>query len=133
MEAHDCRRQHCCCRWERSGFDAQYGRLSDQLHRLTAEVETAVTSLDIARTVERHATAETEVLKAQNDAEQASTPCALSQRLVVPSAAVACCRSPMLYRSMSSLPLGGMLMWCWFVVHCACATIRWSLLVQLSL
>lgn len=48
----------------------QYGRLSDQLRRLTAEVETAVASLDIARTVERHATAETEVLKAQNDAEQ---------------------------------------------------------------
>ena len=35
-----------------------------------------MTSLDIARTVERHATAETEVLKAQNDAEQACSPCA---------------------------------------------------------
>ena len=73
---HHCHRRSFYYRWERSGFDARYGRLTDQLHKLTAEVETAVTSLDIARTVERHATAEAEVLKAQNDAEQACSPCA---------------------------------------------------------
>lgn len=37
-------------------------------------METVVASLDIARTVERHATAEAEVLRAQNDTEQACLP-----------------------------------------------------------
>jgi len=58
------------CRWERSGFDAAYGKLSDQLQNVTAEVDAVVSGINVAHTAERHATAETEVLKAQGDSEQ---------------------------------------------------------------
>lgn len=80
----------CHGRWERSGFDVQYGKLSDQLRKLTAELDTAVTSLDVARTVERHAVAEMEVLRAQDDTEQA---CKSAIRLLQSSQqyGVVCC------------------------------------------
>ena len=58
------------CRWERSGFDADYGKLSQQLQTVSAEVEAVVSGIDVAQTAERHAAAESEVLKAQGDSEQ---------------------------------------------------------------
>jgi len=58
------------CRWERSGFDADYGKLSQQLQTVSAEVDAVVSGIDVAQTAERHAAAETEVLKAQGDSEQ---------------------------------------------------------------
>lgn len=58
------------CRWERSGFDAAYAKLQDQLHNVCAEVDAVVGGITVAQTTERHTAAETEVLKAQGDAEQ---------------------------------------------------------------
>ena len=58
------------CRWERSGFAADYGKLSQQLQTVSAEVEAVVSGVDVAQTAERHAAAESEVLKAQGDSEQ---------------------------------------------------------------
>ena len=58
------------CRWERSGFDADYGKLSQQLQTVSAEVDAVVSGIDVAQTAERHAAAETEVLKSQGDSEQ---------------------------------------------------------------
>ncbi|KAA6426509.1 MAG: hypothetical protein FRX49_03619 [Trebouxia sp. A1-2] len=57
-------------RWERSVFDADYGKLSQQLQTVCAEVDAVVSGIDVAQTAERHAAAETEVLKAQGDSEQ---------------------------------------------------------------
>ncbi|DBB02415.1 TPA: Outer dynein arm protein 1 [Trebouxia sp. C0006] len=57
-------------RWERSGFAADYGKLSQQLQTVSAEVEAVVSGIDVAQTAERHAAAESEVLKAQGDSEQ---------------------------------------------------------------
>ncbi len=37
---------------------------------MSAEVEAVVSGIDVAQTAERHAAAETEVLKAQGDSEQ---------------------------------------------------------------
>ena len=47
-----------------------YGKLSEQLQSVSAEVDAVVGSGEVARAAERHATAEAEVLKAQADAEQ---------------------------------------------------------------
>lgn len=58
------------CRWERSGFAADYGKLSQQLQTVSAEVDAVVSGIDVAQTAERHAAAETEVLKSQGDSEQ---------------------------------------------------------------
>lgn len=58
------------CRWERSGFDATHSKLSEQLQSISEEVDAVMASTEVAHTAERHAAAETEVLKAQGDAEQ---------------------------------------------------------------
>ena len=60
------------CRWERSGFDATHSKLTEQLHTISAEVDAVVATIEVAQTAERHAAAETQVLKAQGDAEQVS-------------------------------------------------------------
>ena len=57
-------------RWERSGFDISYGKLSDQLQTVCAEVDAVASGINMAQTAERHAAAESEVLKAQGDSEQ---------------------------------------------------------------
>lgn len=70
-------------RWERSGFDASYGKLSEQLQTVSAEVNAVASGINMAQIAERHAAAESEVLKAQGDSEQVVclvlclTPCTL--------------------------------------------------------
>ena len=57
-------------RRERSVYDSSYDKLSEQLETAAAEVSAVVGSIEVAQTAERHALAETEVLKAQGDSEQ---------------------------------------------------------------
>lgn len=60
----------CANRWERTGFDTSYGKLSDQLQTVSAEVDAVANGINMAQIAERHAAAESEVLKAQGDSEQ---------------------------------------------------------------
>ena len=73
----------CANRWERTGFDTSYGKLSDQLQTVSAEVDAVASGINMAQIAERHAAAESEALRAQGDSEQVVcrvlrlTPCAL--------------------------------------------------------
>ena len=76
-------------RWERTGFDASYGKLSDQLQTVSAEVGAVAGGINMAQIAERHAAAESEALRAQGDSEQVVHP-GLTPDSLYPACDAAC-------------------------------------------